>query len=201
MANTTFNGPVRSENGFEVITKDSTTGAITTVLDINATGSVIANAGMATPTGLVGGTLTAKTQLANGSAILLAKNTHYLSPANGNAINVTLPAAADSAPGDVIVVEYQAAASNGQTHKYGTAGAFFMAGSAVYRRAGVEIFSVDIADGTGDDFLNLIGLTNAGPGIGSYVVFSYNGSQWRAEARLTSLGNGTAANLSVFATS
>ena len=33
MANTTFNGPVRSENGFESITKDATTGAIT----INAT--------------------------------------------------------------------------------------------------------------------------------------------------------------------
>ena len=65
--------------------------------------------------------------------------------------------------------------SNGQTQKFGTAGEFFMAKSAVYRRAGVEIFSVDVADGTGDDFLNLIGLTNAGPGIGSYVVFTYNG--------------------------
>ena len=30
MANTTFSGPVRSENGFESITKNSTTGAITT---------------------------------------------------------------------------------------------------------------------------------------------------------------------------
>tara|TARA_R100001244_G_scaffold14351_1_gene15991 strand:- start:21 stop:563 length:543 start_codon:yes stop_codon:yes gene_type:complete len=30
MANTTFNGPVRSENGFKSITKNSTTGAITT---------------------------------------------------------------------------------------------------------------------------------------------------------------------------
>ena len=29
MANTTFTGPVRSENGFEQITKNSTTGAIT----------------------------------------------------------------------------------------------------------------------------------------------------------------------------
>jgi predicted phage tail protein len=29
MANTTFNGPVRSENGFKSITKNSTTGAIT----------------------------------------------------------------------------------------------------------------------------------------------------------------------------
>jgi hypothetical protein len=29
MANTTFTGPVRSENGFQSITKDATTGAIT----------------------------------------------------------------------------------------------------------------------------------------------------------------------------
>ena len=30
MASTTFNGPVRSENGFDFITKNATTGAITT---------------------------------------------------------------------------------------------------------------------------------------------------------------------------
>ena len=30
MANTTFSGPVRSENGFDFITKNATTGAITT---------------------------------------------------------------------------------------------------------------------------------------------------------------------------
>lgn len=29
MASTTFNGPVRSENGFQTITKNSTTGAVT----------------------------------------------------------------------------------------------------------------------------------------------------------------------------
>ena len=30
MANTTFSGPVRSENGFDMITKNATTGAVTT---------------------------------------------------------------------------------------------------------------------------------------------------------------------------
>ena len=201
MANTTFSGPVRSENGFEVITKDSTTGVITTVLDINATGSVIANAGIATPTGLVGGTLTAKNQIGNAFSGALVKNTVNIAPADGNDATMTLPTAASSVAGDVIVVEYHTAMSNGQTHKYGTAGAFFMANAVVYRRAAVEIFSKDVADGTGDDFLNLVGLTNAGPGIGSIVVFAYNGTQWNAEARLTSSGSGIAANLSVFATS
>ena len=40
MANTTFKGPVRSEGGFEQITKNSTTGVITTVLDIDSSGNL-----------------------------------------------------------------------------------------------------------------------------------------------------------------
>jgi hypothetical protein len=42
MANTTFNGPVRSEAGFKVINKDSTSGAITeTGVNINSTGQLV----------------------------------------------------------------------------------------------------------------------------------------------------------------
>jgi len=40
MGNTTFNGPVRSENGFEVINVASGTGAVTTTCDIASTGIV-----------------------------------------------------------------------------------------------------------------------------------------------------------------
>ena len=40
MANSTFSGPVRSEGGFEVIDKNSSTGAITTTLDIDASGNL-----------------------------------------------------------------------------------------------------------------------------------------------------------------
>jgi len=40
MANTTFNGPVRSENGFQVINKNATTGALTTVSSMASTGIV-----------------------------------------------------------------------------------------------------------------------------------------------------------------
>ena len=82
-----------------------------------------------------------------------------------------------------------------------------MANSSIYRMTGATgsatglIMSVDNADGTGDDFANFIGLTNAGPGIGSYAIITFNGSVWRMEARLTSSGTGVAANLSVFATS
>ena len=40
MANTTFNGPVRSENGFEVINKAANTGVETTTFDVASTGIV-----------------------------------------------------------------------------------------------------------------------------------------------------------------
>ena len=40
MGNTTYSGPVRSEGGFEQITKNSSTGAITTNLDIDTSGNV-----------------------------------------------------------------------------------------------------------------------------------------------------------------
>jgi hypothetical protein len=40
MANTTFNGPVRSENGFEQISKAANTGVITTNLDIDSSGNI-----------------------------------------------------------------------------------------------------------------------------------------------------------------
>ena len=40
MANTTFYGPVRSEGGFEQITKNSTTGAVTTNLDVDTSGNI-----------------------------------------------------------------------------------------------------------------------------------------------------------------
>ena len=40
MANTTFSGPVRSEGGFEVVDKNTTTGAFTTSLDIASDGAI-----------------------------------------------------------------------------------------------------------------------------------------------------------------
>jgi len=217
MANTTFNGPVRSENGFNDISVADATGAVTTNSTFSnntsiggtlaVTGYAAFTTGVANPTGLLGGSITAKTQMANAFAAAMVKNTHYLSPANGAAITATLPAQASSTVGDVIIVEYQVLVANSATHKFGTAGEFFMANSAVYKKTGATgsavglIDTVDVADGTGDDFLNLVGLTNSGPGIGSYVVFSFNGTLWRAEARCTSSGTGAAANLSVFATS
>ena len=60
MANTTFNGPVRSENGFQTVSINSTTGAVTTtatfgsatsVASLSATGNLTADSGTAPAAG------------------------------------------------------------------------------------------------------------------------------------------------------
>ena len=158
---------------------------------------------LATATGLCGSAVTAKSQLANGFSGALVKNTVYLSPADGNQITATLPTAASSTKGDVIVVEFHAAVSNGQTLKFGTSGEFFMAGSVVYIASGAAghiVYGASVADGTTHDFLNLIGLTNAGPGIASKLVFSFNGSKWSVSGVVHPTGDGGTQNLSAFAT-
>ena len=50
MANSTFNGPVRSENGFKEITKNATTGAVTENISIthDGTNSVVVIADLPT---------------------------------------------------------------------------------------------------------------------------------------------------------
>ena len=156
---------------------------------------------------VMGASITAKTQLANGSDILLAAGTHYMTPADGNAITVTMPTYANSSLGDVIIIEYHVLGSNGQTMKIGTASQFYMAKSAIYKPVGATgslvglNFAVDLADGSADDFANLVGLTNAGPGVGSYAIITFNGSVWRFEARLESSGTSVVNGTSVFAQS
>jgi hypothetical protein len=75
MANTTFSGPVRSENGFEQITKNATTGAITVGATYGATitGGVqeLSGAGAADLTNLV----TELTTGAGAAAVTLADGT------------------------------------------------------------------------------------------------------------------------------
>ena len=48
MANTTFNGPVRSENGFIGITKAAVTGAVTDNITISSTGALSSTTTIAT---------------------------------------------------------------------------------------------------------------------------------------------------------
>jgi hypothetical protein len=57
MANTTFNGPVRSQNGFETISVNGTTGAVSTTATFGASTSIttLAVSGTATLGAVVGG--------------------------------------------------------------------------------------------------------------------------------------------------
>jgi hypothetical protein len=55
MANSTFSGPVRSENGFQTVTKNATTGAITTTSSFN--GGTIIISGLPTSDPAVAGQL------------------------------------------------------------------------------------------------------------------------------------------------
>jgi len=205
MANTTFNGPVRSENGFQDISINATTGAVTTDStysnDATVGGSVRVTNGISNKTGVVAPTETIL-QMANGFSAALLQNTHYLTPADGNAITATLPPQSISEEGDSIIVDYNVLASNGQTMKFGTAGEYFEANSVIYKNTTVlaNVNAVLVANGTSHDFLNAVGLTNAGPGIGSRIIFTFNGSVWRVEARFASSGTAAAAGTSVFAT-
>ena len=50
MANTTFNGPIRSENGFQVVSKNSSTGAVTTEFTLNGDGMQVTPVALADTT-------------------------------------------------------------------------------------------------------------------------------------------------------
>ena len=78
MASTTFNGPVRSEKGFQVATKNATTGAVTTRM----------SSAMPDLTGL------AKADVATGASLTLAADTMSIVNYTGAAAaGCTLPAA------------------------------------------------------------------------------------------------------------
>ncbi len=133
----------------------------------------------------------------------LAANTKYhLTDVDG--ASYTLPAAASSTVGDRIEVVYIAILGDSEVHKYGTSGEFFADTSYVMKpsnASGNSAYTVDVADGTGDDFLNLTGATDAGWGIGTTLTFIFNGTQWHVECKGKATGNGSTAATAAFATS
>ena len=115
----------------------------------------------------------------------------------------TLPAAASSTAGDRIEVIYKAALANTEVHKYGT-GEFFADTSYILvplNAANGQVYSMDNADGAADDFLNLTGATNGGWGIGTKLLFIYNGSKWHVECKGTQVGTGAVVGTGSFGTS
>ena len=185
-------GDAASGHAGEIILKTYTAGGVkTTALTVDDGQNIRCAKGLASASGIVGPTYTAKVQIDNGFSGALDANTHYLAPADGNAITATLPTAANSHIGDAIVVEWQVAVTNGQTQKFGTSGEYFMEKSCLYIASGTTgaVFTTSIADGAADDFLNITGVTNAAAGIGSKVTFTFNGAKWIAEGTLMGSGN------------
>ena len=148
-------------------------------------------------TGIVMPNVTGVTALAAAGA--LAKNTTYhVTDTDGAAY--TLPAAASSTAGDVICVKYIAVLGNTEVHKYGTAGEFFSAASCVFSAtaaANGQVFDSDIPNGSSNDFLNLTGATNGGVGVGTELLFVYDGAAWRVTGNAYSTGTGAGAAVGV----
>ena len=97
MASTTFNGPVRSEKGFQVATKNATTGAVTTRM----------SSGMPDLTGL------SVSDVATATSITLAADTiSVVNYTGAAAATCTLPAATQG----TVVVYCQAVDTTGGTN-------------------------------------------------------------------------------------
>lgn len=137
----------------------------------------------------------------SGAGALVRNSVNLMNLATNAAF--TLPAASTCSRGDIIIVKYIAAVSNGQIHKYGTAGEFFASHSTVFADSnaanGGVMTLVTAPDGTDDDFLNLTGASNGGIGIGSELRFHFDGSQWAANGTLKRQGDGSVAVTAAFA--
>jgi hypothetical protein len=91
MANTTFNGPVRSENGFQTISIDATTGAVTvtstlgpamSVTSLAATGNVTADSASALVAG--GASAFIATNTAAGMGVYIGSGAPTVAAAKGS---------------------------------------------------------------------------------------------------------------------
>ena len=122
MASTTFNGPVRSEKGFQVATKNATTGAVTTRM----------SSGMPDLTGL------SVSDVATATSITLAADTiSVINYTGAAAATCTLPAATQG----TVVVYAQAVDTTGGTNTltFDAAGSDVWAtGSVIESRASSE---------------------------------------------------------------
>jgi hypothetical protein len=94
MANTTFSGPVRSQNGFETVSVNSTTGAVTVTSTLGATSSVT----NLTATNLVFTDQNHPTRAAiNATATATAAEvaTGYITSTSVGTVTITLPTGTD----------------------------------------------------------------------------------------------------------
>jgi hypothetical protein len=176
MASTTFNGPVRSEKGFQVATKNATTGAITTRM----------SSGMPDLTGL------SVSDVATASSLTLAADTISVVNYTGAAAAAcTLPAATQG----TIVVYAQAKDTTGGTATltFDAAGSDVWAtGSVIESRASAEVtFDTSAASETQLVFTPANAATNLFT-TGSMIAFiCYEKGTWHIASRMGGAADAT----------
>jgi len=195
MANSTFSGPVRSEGGFEQISINSTTGAVTTNLDIDSSGNVDAGSGNITTTGNITstGSITIKQKIDNSTFndssgvtdTLTAAESGTLFTIDGTGdIVVNLPALSTSNPG--IWYEFIVTTVVGG----GTTVTFVLPGSGVSNFYGMlQLESGTAANPVGDEGGDTLTLPNSTQ-INARVKLTCitddgTNSKWKAEALST----------------
>ena len=157
MANTTFNGPVRAENGFEQITVTAKTGAVTTNFDIDSSGN-ISGTGTSKMTGATNLVLPYESLAATAAE---SGTTFVFNRAAG--VVVTLPVAAVGVTYKFIVGT--TVTSNALTIKGATAVDCFTAYSMVTlfdKDNNVAQSKIFLADGSDDDVFSMNGGTTGG---------------------------------------
>ncbi len=169
MASTTFNGPVRSEKGFQVATKNATTGAITTRM----------SSGMPDLTGL------SVSDVATATSITLAADTiSVINYTGAAAATCTLPAATQG----TIVVYAQAKDTTGGTATltFDAAGSDVWAtGSVIESRASAEVtFDTSAAGETQLVFTPANATTNLLTIGGQIAFICYEKGTWHIASSL-----------------
>ena len=170
MASTTFNGPVRSEKGFQVATKNATTGAVTTRM----------SSAMPDLTGL------AKADIATGASLTLAADTMSIVNYTGAAAaGCTLPAATQGTV--VVYVQAKDTAGGVNTLVFDAAGTDVWAtGSVIESRAAAEAdFDISTAGETKLTFTPVDAATNLFT-TGSKIAFiCYETGTWHIAYEFT----------------
>jgi len=176
MASTTFNGPVRSEKGFQVATKNATTGAVTTRM----------SSGMPDLTGL------SIADVATATNITLADNTiSVINYTGAAAATCTLPAATQGS----VVVYCQSKDTTGGTAvlTFDAAGSDVWAtGSVIESRATAEVtFDTSAANETKLTFTPANAATNLFT-TGSMVAFiCYEKGTWHIASKMGGAADAT----------
>ena len=169
MANTTFNGPVRSEKGFQVATKNATTGTVTTRM----------SSGMPDLTGL------SIADVATATSITLAADTiSVINYTGAAAATCTLPAATQGA----IVVYCQSKDTTGGTTAlvFDAAGSDVWAtGSVIESRGSSEVtFDTSAANETKLTFTPANAATNLLTTGGKIAFICYEKGTWHIATQL-----------------